>query len=146
MNMPNLGNIKRFIILNLSRKRILSSLVILIIGIVELTVSMVFFYPNTSLDNIIRGFFIAFYGGIEFITGLAGLILKFKSDFDRFAQVTRYIIIILLFIPYIAVLASFLIQDPVLTAFRLNALILSLVSLINLSSIPVIKHLYSKEP
>jgi len=145
LNTLNLGNIKRFIILNLSRRRILAALIILIIGVVELALSIVLFQPYTSLDNIIRGVFIAFYGGIEFITGLAGVILKFKSDFDRFAQATRCIIIILLFIPYITVLASFLIQEPVLTAFRLNALILSLVSLINLTSIPIIKHLYSKE-
>ncbi len=142
--MFNPGNIKDFIILNLSKRRKLAALIILIIGVVELTVGVILTAINHSLDNMIRGVFIALYGGLEFTTGLAGLILKFKSDYNKFAQIARYIIIILLFIPYTAVIISLLIYNPILIAFRLNSLILSLVSLINLTSIPVIEHLYKE--
>lgn len=143
--MINLGNIKRFIILNFSGKKKLISLIVLTIGVIEIAVSAMILSMNSSLDNVIRGVFILLYGGIEFATGLAGFVLKFKSDYNRFAQITRYIIMVLLFIPYIAVIASLIIYDPFLIAFRLNALILSLVSLINLTSIPIIKYLYNKE-
>ncbi len=143
--MINLSYIKRFIILNFSGKKKIVSLIVLIIGVIEIAVSAILLSMNSGLDNVIRGVFILLYGGIEFTAGVAGFVLKFKSDYNRFAQITRYIIMGLLFIPYIAVIASLIIYDPILIAFRLNALILSLVSLINLTSIPIIKYLYYKE-
>ncbi|WEU40572.1 MAG: hypothetical protein OdinLCB4_001175 [Candidatus Odinarchaeum yellowstonii] len=143
--MLNFGNIKRSVVLNLSNKRKVVALIVLIIGLVEVAAGLILLFSNASVEEIIRGVFILIYGGLEFITGLAGLILKFKSDYNLFTQIARYIIIILLFIPYTAVIISLIVYDPVLNAFRLNALILSLVSLINLISIPITKYLYNKE-
>ncbi|MHA1409842.1 MAG: hypothetical protein ACTSQY_05995 [Candidatus Odinarchaeia archaeon] len=141
----NFSSLQSFLSKNIFKDRRSIAFLLIIIGLLMIIVSAIILFPYSTLESVILIIFILFYGFIELINGIAGLLIEFKSDYRIIATASRYIIIILIFIPYICVIASFIVFNPLLNAFRINSLILSLISLIDLASIPILKFYYEKE-
>ncbi|MHA1237950.1 MAG: hypothetical protein ACTSSJ_01670 [Candidatus Odinarchaeia archaeon] len=116
-----------------------------IIGLILLIIGANGLTNSVELREFMLNLIITIYGAIELVNGLAGYFIEFRTTYYTISRISQATLVITIFIVWISYWVTRVVPIEWMSALGENILLLSLISLIDLFTIPILRELYRRK-